>query len=397
MSENATTLLVVDDEPSIADALAAMLRAPSRTVVVAYDVDAAEMAAERFALTHVIADIQFSRFLGFEGIRLLDRLLAHRPAARIVTMTGYPSRTLRAAATARGVAGFVEKPCAIADLRDALGLPEDEVEGAGNLLRIPPVEELIASITPYFQPIVSIGSGAIFGFEALARIEGGWALETPQALFEYASRQKRIVELNRACIERALAAARELPESARIFVNVDGPALCAAGFIDSFDSAPVDLSRVVVEISESFAIHDEGRAYEAVAALRRRGIAVAFDDIGEAYSHFPLIAGIQPEFVKISHRMGSGFERNASQRRLLAGIVAFAGAIGSTVVLEGIETPATAAAAHQLGIELVQGYWFGRPSRVEEWSVDRDKPAAHGAAGHDPARLSLPSLALIAS
>jgi EAL domain-containing protein (putative c-di-GMP-specific phosphodiesterase class I) len=354
-------ILIVDDHPEIADGIAEALQQHGRTVVVAYDPVAAELALRHYAITHMLSDIHFSERLDFAGVQLLDVVRKERPDARVVVMSGHGAQVVRAASISRGANAVIDKPSSIPELEEALLLPPATGEG-GTLIRLPPIDELLdgSLLLPLFQPIVHLASGHLLGFEAVIRAAVPAPLGTPDGLFEYASRMGRIVELNAACVAVSLREAAPLLPRGRIFLNVDAPALGHIDFRALLRENAVDPARVVIELSETFAVADEIQAIAAIRELRACGMSVAFDDAGDAHSHFPLLAQVRPEFIKASNRVGA-LLGTANGDALVSGLLAFAKELGSTFILEGLETPEATARARALGIEMAQGYWFGKP------------------------------------
>ncbi|MEA2489721.1 MAG: hypothetical protein QOH21_1513 [Acidobacteriota bacterium] len=355
-------ILIVDDHPEIADGIAEALQQHGRTVIVAYDPVAAELALRHYPVTHMLSDIHFSERLDFAGVQLLDIVRKLRPEARVVVMSGISAEAVRSAAASRGVNAVIEKPSSLVEIEAALMLPRSTGQATGTPIRLPPIDELVEGslLLPLFQPIVHLGSGRVLGFEALIRAAAPAPLATPDGLFEYATRMGRIVELNAACVAVSLREAAPLLPRGRIFLNVDAPALGRIHFRALLRENRVDPSRVVIELSEAFAVADEVQAIAAIRELRACGMSVAFDDAGDAHSHFPLLAQVRPEFMKASNRVGA-LLGTANGDALVTGLLAFAKELGSTFILEGLETPEAAARARTLGIEMAQGYWFGRP------------------------------------
>ncbi len=81
-------VLIVDDDPAITEALSITLERGGRKTIVCADVEAAEVALERFPVTHLVSDVQFSGEFGFEGLHFLERVRRLAPACRVVLMTG---------------------------------------------------------------------------------------------------------------------------------------------------------------------------------------------------------------------------------------------------------------------------------------------------------------------
>lgn len=390
------TILLVDDDHQITEALGMVLECPGRTVIVCSDIESAELALRRFDVTDIVTDVQFTGLFGFEGLHFVDRLRDRAPHGRIVLMTGYGSDVLRGAAAGYGAAALLGKPFEVAELERIIGMPgrttgsqpagsddPGQVESLSyvgddepyELVRIPSIDEILAGGTlgTAFQPIMQMhgGTGEPFAYEALARIQGGWPGGGPAELFEYAAKKSRAVELNRVALVTSIEAAASLPAGALVFINIDPPTFNDPRLVDEvLDAAKrsgVSLERIVLEITEGSSMIGDAVLAETFTRLRASGVRFALDDHGSAHSHLPTISTIQPSFIKISGMFGTGFETDADKQRVIRHVVALAQDFGCATVLEGIESRATADAAATLGIELAQGYFYSVPRDVSHW------------------------------
>lgn len=369
------TILVIDDDPAIIGGLEMLLDSDGRALIFCPDLESAELMLARHPVTHVLSDVQFSGRLGYEGLHFLTRIRTHRPECRIVLMTGMMSDALRAEAAQFGAAAVLAKPFELHELEQALGL-EEHSAGATEILRMPPLDEILHgdSLATAFQPIVTPDL-AIFGFEALARIGGAWAGGGIGELFEYASKRQQLAELNLAALKSAMSRAGLLPSGALLFFNVDPTTFHHPGFVETLVAATSEhglpLSRIVLEITERSGFADAAAALHVLDRLHAMGVRFALDDHGSAYSHLPLIDRIRPSFFKISQTFGTAFEEDPMKTRVVRHIAAMARDFGCLTILEGVESASTALAAAALDIDLVQGYYFGRPGEASCWTDAR--------------------------
>ena len=375
------TILLIDGDPHITEALGMALECDGRTVIVCSDVESGELALRRFPVTDVVTDVQFSGLFGFEGLHFLERIRAMMPQGRVILMTGYASDVLRGAAAGYGATTLLGKPFEVHELEALLGMPQGNDEPY-ELIKVPSIDDILSErlLGTAFQPIVAFGNGggqrvgadgAPFAFEALTRVHGGWPGGGPAELFEYAAKRSRAIELNRAAAVLAVEEGAALPEGSLIFINVDPPTFndprLIADLVAASQRSGLSLDRIVLEVTERSSIIENGSSVENFEALRKHGVRFALDDHGSAYSHLSTISTIQPSFIKISGVFGTDFESNADKERVIRHVVALAHDFGCVTVLEGIETRQTADAAANLGIELAQGYFFSRPLDISHW------------------------------
>ena len=240
-------------------------------------------------------------------------------------------------------------------------------------------------IRAVFQPIISLASGEVLGYEALARPAGTEATASVEALFSAARRLGRIRDLDWLCRRAAVRAARELPGAPTLFLNVS-----AVAFLDPVH--PVDQllllltwagwepERTVLEITEQEAVRDLARVRLVVAAYREHGVRFAIDDVGEGHSTLELLAATNPEFVKIAGSLTASIADTGPFSAIQAAL-AFARSSRAQVIAEGIETEEAAAQIRSLGIELGQGFLLGLPAPAADHRARVD-----GAAPREPER-----------
>ena len=375
-------ILVIDDDATLIQGLSMLLERDGRTVILCSDVESASLILDRYPITHVLCDVQFTGAFGFEGLSFVTATRLRMPDSRIVMMTGTFSNELEEEGRRRGADVLLGKPFTIAELEDALGTSASCVSTAYEIVNVTPVDAILRGpLNVAFQPIVRLDDPAApFAYEALARIAGNWAGGGPAELFDYAERRGKLIELNLGAIRAAIIAAAELPEEALIFINVDASVFARHELLEVLGSASrssgVELRRVVLELTERSALDADVLITPRFDDLHAAGIRIALDDYGSAHSHLSAAAILKPAFIKVGQEFGTDFELHPMKRRIVSHVAALARSFGAATILEGIETAATAAAAASLGIELAQGYHFGRPREVAHW-----RPVMHTPAG----------------
>jgi EAL domain-containing protein (putative c-di-GMP-specific phosphodiesterase class I) len=375
-----TRRLILDDDIHIGEAMTMALEREGRTIFLCRDVETAQLVVEQTPLSHVVTDVKLTGLFGFEGLDFIDHVKRHAPAATVILMTGSPSPELEVEARSRGAVAFLTKPFDLVELESLLGLPDpgsDEEDQHAHVVRIPTIGEIVVSphLSSHFQPIVRLDdpSAAPYGFEALARFQSGCFLDRPDLLFEYAARKNQVADLEIACIERAIQHGRELDPNAMRFINLhpavfDQPQRLVEAILAAVRGS-LPCNRLVLEITEQRALGPREIVLEAVYALQAAGVRFAFDDVGMAYSHLKLIEDIRPAFLKISQHFGTNFENDETRQKIVRNILSLARDFDSQLILEGIESAATADRARALGIPFGQGYHFAYPAEARSFGV----------------------------
>jgi len=227
------------------------------------------------------------------------------------------------------------------------------------------------SIRTLFQPIVRLPWRKILGFEALSRGPEGSYLETADNLFGFTERAGMLGEVEMLCVDRALANAKKLPEGAILFLNLsmlgleyiesEGP-----GLTGRFKEAGRSPTECVLEITERTYAESADRLRERVAELRKNGFRIAIDDMGTGYSALHVLAELQPEFIKLDKMLVRDLPDEPIKRNLVSAITTFAKDSQSVVIAEGVETEDEVEVLTELGVELLQGYFFGLPEPAEK-------------------------------
>ena len=215
------------------------------------------------------------------------------------------------------------------------------------------------ALRPVFQPVYTIATGKLHGFECLSRFDLE-PFRPPDQWFKAAHEVGLGLELERHAIDTALGALGRLPTDWLLAVNCS-PQLIQSGQLPRLLGSDQDLSRVTLEITEHAAVDDYRALADALAPLRRRGATLAVDDAGAGYSSMRHILHLQPDMIKLDMSITHDVDTDRSRRALAKGLTSFAHEIGSVVVAEGVETAEEFNALASLGVDLAQGYFFAKP------------------------------------
>ena len=121
-----------------------------------------------------------------------------------------------------------------------------------------------------------------------------------------------------------------------------------------------DLDReVIVEITEHSVIPDYAAVRAALPHLPH--VRLAVDDAGAGFASLRHILELRPDFVKLDIGLVRGVNADPARAAMVAGMCHFARVTGTRLIAEGVETQAEADSLRVLGVELAQGYLFGRP------------------------------------
>jgi EAL domain-containing protein (putative c-di-GMP-specific phosphodiesterase class I) len=221
-------------------------------------------------------------------------------------------------------------------------------------------------LSSVYQPIVDLGTGDIFAYEALTRGPRGTALESPATLFAIADEVDLTVELDRACFRGALRNAKTLEPVHRLFVNLLPMSFYDSTFIEIevgnlLSAAGLTPANIVFEITERLAIENFASFKRALAAYTAMGFGVAIDDVGTRHSNLETVMSLRPHFIKISDVLVRGSSRSTVKREMLRSLRHIAETIDAVMVAEGIEQLEDVLTLRDLGLRYGQGYYMARP------------------------------------
>ena len=235
------------------------------------------------------------------------------------------------------------------------------------------VRQILAKrgLNAHYQPIVQLKNAVVIGHESLIRGPVDSPLRLPDALFKAAHTEDLSFELEMACVQEGLRSWVLHERDKRLFLNLSAGTLVKAvertsisDFLKSLQALDIAPAAVVVEITEHERITEIPRLIEVAQALRSQGLRFALDDFGDGRSSLRLWAELRPEIVKIDRFFVHGLHDEALKVQTLKGLSRFAETFGTVLLAEGIETADELEVVRDLGIELGQGYFLGRPNPV---------------------------------
>jgi EAL domain-containing protein (putative c-di-GMP-specific phosphodiesterase class I) len=238
-------------------------------------------------------------------------------------------------------------------------------------------------VTTLFQPVVELQKPGILGYEALSRGPAGTAHQNPLNLFEAAARADLTFELDRYCRRRALSSSKDLPSPAKLFINVFpasmyDPDFQGAALIKLLEGLGLSPDRIVLEISEKYAIENYTLFVEALQNFTHMGFLIAVDDIGAGYSGLEKVAHLNPQYLKFDMQLVRDIDASYIRREMARALKAFADKMDSRIIAEGIEREGERQVLVDLGIDYGQGFLLGRPAEAFGTPV-RATPAREGA------------------
>ena len=228
----------------------------------------------------------------------------------------------------------------------------------------------------HFQPLVSAADGSVAHLETLIRWQSSDGhYISPADFIPVAERSNLIIDLDRFVLGRVaeLIADGSFSHVDCVSVNISGRHLGSGQLADHvseiLSATKIDPAHLLIEITETSLLDDFETAARDLATLRTLGVAVALDDFGTGFMSLAYLRTLPVDILKIDKSFIDEIEttEGASMVKL---VVDTGHLLDLVVVAEGVETEQQAELLTEMGIDLLQGYWFGRPGPLTAPSTD---------------------------
>jgi diguanylate cyclase (GGDEF)-like protein len=230
---------------------------------------------------------------------------------------------------------------------------------------------------PFFQPLISLDTGELNGFEVLARWNSPQrGLIEPDNFIGAAEQSGQLGTLSMRVMEKAFLQAKDWPAHLKLAVNVSpvqfrDPQL-AERIIRILTETGFPAGRLEVEITENSLLEDRAQALTILQSLRNHGIAIALDDFGTGYASLSQLHTLPFDRIKIDRSFISSLGENDQAAAIVQTIAALAKTLGVPITAEGIESEDIRQQMATLGCTDAQGWHFGRavPGHTASMQLD---------------------------
>lgn len=311
----------------------------------------------------VLAQIQKFAAGGYLPVMVLtaDTTMASRNQALTQGVQDFLTKPVDATEASLRIANLLQTRQLYATLRHVTATTADTQRSSDQAEVLARVQAVLhdKSITPVFQPIQDLATGATVGHEALSRFPDP-TLGGPDRWFADAFTVGLGVDLEWLAATSMLTYLQSAPPDAFLAVNMS-PAT-VLHLAENQLCQPDLWPRIVIELTEHVPVEDYPALHRALAQMRSHGARLSADDLGSGYAGFRHLLRLQPDIIKLDISMIAGIDRNQGQQALTRALLSFAGDVGALVVAEGIEEPGELSVLKDLGVPWGQGYLLGRPA-----------------------------------
>lgn len=220
----------------------------------------------------------------------------------------------------------------------------------------------------YLQPIVRVRDRGVAMYEVLVRMREGDGIVRPDVFLGTAEHLGLIHEVDRTVVRKSLELL-EIHPNLRLSVNLSGKSLDDEQLLDmlrtQLSARPIDPGQLVFEVTETSAIVDIESARRFSLELHELGCDFALDDFGTGFGSFANLKRVPSRYLKIDGDFVAP-PRSQTDEVVIDSVVSLAAALGKTTVAEYVEDEETFERVALAGVDLAQGYHFGRPLPAEE-------------------------------
>lgn len=391
-------LLIFDDEAEVGQTIKLIAEDIGLTARYTTDPDEFFSIAKEWDPTHIALDLIMPEM---DGVQVLGMLAEYDCTANIIITSGVGQRVLDAAgrsASEHGlnIIGMLSKPFSPDALQDLLKI-EDQSSQTGTRTRpgFPNItaEDLQQAITEkqfhlMYQPKIQCDSGKLAGFEALIRWEKPeHGFIPPDQFIPLAEKNGLIGEITDEVLEQSLRWYSGFRKSGllsdnsmqliTISINISARSLNDFLFVDRIlsrcDALGIDPSSLIFELTETSAMADPTASLDLLTRLRVKGFQLSIDDFGTGYSSMLQLVRLPFSEIKVDKSFVMTAMRSEESRTVIRSIVELGHSLGLDATAEGVEDAETLEYLKQVGCDLAQGYYIGKPlleDKIMDWITD---------------------------
>jgi diguanylate cyclase (GGDEF)-like protein len=234
-----------------------------------------------------------------------------------------------------------------------------------------------------YQPIVKSDSYEVVKYECLLRLKDEQGKIMSAAEFIPVVEELGMTRfMDRHVLDMAIGELRANPE-VELAMNISGLTATDQAWLRALNSAvkatPEVAPRLVVEITETAALHDIEETARFVNAVRDLGCRVAIDDFGAGFTSFRHLKALTVDMVKIDGSFVRDLAVNVDNQLFIRNLMGLAETFGLKTCAEFVENGEDAAFLVKAGVDYLQGYYFGRPDFTRHWRTgEQIVPAVKG-------------------
>jgi len=370
-------LLVIDDIPASSATIGRVARGCGYDTIITTDADDCRSRILSWNPTVIVLDLTMPEM---DGLQLMDWLAQRHSKARLLIVSGRELELLHQAedvgrALGLNIAGSLQKPMRLEDLRTILR----EIYVAARILSVQDLSTALSNreIRLEYQPQVDIKSGAVLGFEALAR----WDHPTygripPDAFIPDLEAIEIMDDFTFHVVELAIEDLRHWDggDHTRLSINVSASNFKSMAIDEIIRAKCADnntnIQRLTIEVTESAALGNVGQIGVCLERLQKLGVQVSIDDFGTGYSSLTKLNAIPCSELKIDKSFVEKCVSSHQNGVLVRSMIELGHNLKKRIVAEGVEDEKTRRQLCAWDCDVVQGFLISKsipPTDVRPW------------------------------
>lgn len=235
------------------------------------------------------------------------------------------------------------------------------------------IERGYSGFSVSYQPQVDAGTKELYGAEALAR----WSCSTygkvsPLEFIPILEQSGMIIQVGkwifRKAVEQCCKWRKHKPDF-QMSINLSYLQLLEDDFVpfveETLEAVGVPYENITLELTETYLIEQDGMVHDIMESLQKKGIKAAMDDFGVGYSSLFELKNTPADMIKIDRAFVKGLTSDIFTGTFIRSITELCHNVGKQVCMEGIETQEEYDIVKEIGLDLIQGYYFGKPVTSE--------------------------------
>ena len=224
----------------------------------------------------------------------------------------------------------------------------------------------------YYQPKISIKTEKVEGAEALVRWNKDGKMISPGEFIPIFEKNYFIIKLDEYIYEKVCSdikkSKKELKAMPLISVNVSKESLTQNNFVNKYikinNKYGINAEEIELEITERTAVDDNINMEEILMQIKNEGFKIALDDFGTGYSSLNMLEVMPIDIIKIDKSFIDNINKKVN---LIEIIINIAKSLNLKTVAEGVENEEQVEYLKIVGCDLIQGYYYSKPLKLEEF------------------------------
>ena len=233
------------------------------------------------------------------------------------------------------------------------------------------------AVVPHFQPILKLSDTSVVGYEILGRIRKSNLPPSPVELLDIAVRLGLGFELSALFREEGVRVAKKLAGSPQLFINTHPTDIYQ---MDDLEQSlrrirqSAESNRIILDVNEKAVTHSE-HMKQLQTTLTDLNIGLAYDDFGVGQTRLVELAKMPPDFLKFDISIIRNIHIAPNRlRQMVATFIHAAQDLGIATLAEGVECREESETCEQLGFQYAQGYLYGHPLPISEFTKTKVHP-----------------------